>query len=246
MAEPKVIAITQQPTTGARVDVANRPENVQRPRPGMVTLAPSRGSKLTLILDGNPDIGGGIGGWESSERAFQRPARWWKSQPEDTLSLPCLIDINAVGEVAVTVERRLEVLRAMGQVDDDSDEPPTIAVVGDVPVPPGSLWVMQGLTLAERMFRSDGSLRRQKLTVELEGYAPLDSIEPVAIKRTRRKGKRRARTIKTRKGDTLRAIAVRQLGASDRWKDIRKWNTKRLGKVDPDAPLRAGITVTLR
>ncbi|HEY3019593.1 MAG TPA: phage tail protein [Solirubrobacteraceae bacterium] len=215
-----------------------------RPRAGMVKLVPSRGSALTMILDGPPDRGGGVGGWQSSERALRRPARWWQSQPEDTISLQCILDVDAIG--GPSVERRLTVLYAMGQAGDE-DEPPTLLLLGDVPVDGASRWVLQGITLSERLYQGDGSLRRQKLSVELEGYAPLPSIKPVAIKRTRdSKGKRRARTITTKKGDTLRAIAVRQLGQSDGWKRIRDWNPRRLKGVDPDAPLKAGIKVTLR
>jgi phage protein U len=216
-----------------------------RPKPGRVRLAPENGaSALTMLLDGPPDRGGGVGGWQSTERALRRPARWWQGQPEDTLSLPCIIDVDHVGGPAL--ERRLDALYAMGQPD-DSGEPPTVLVLGDVPTQATKRWVVQSITLGDRLYRSDGALRRQKLTIELEGYAELPSIKPVTIKRTRdAKGTRRARTIRTRTGDTLRAIAVRQLGESSHWKRIREWNPKQFKRTDPDAPLRAGIKVKLR
>lgn len=218
---------------------------VARPRGGMVKLVPSRGSPLTLIINGDPDGAGAIGGWESTERALRRPARWWKSQPEDTLSLPCLLDLYAIGGPGL--ERRLDVLYAMGQAGDE-DEPPTIRLFGDVtPREQRVRWVLQGITRGKRMWTSTGDLRRIEVTLELEGYDGLDTIKPVAIKRTRStRGKRRARVIRTRKGDTLRAIAVRQLGQSDAWKRIRAWNPRVFKGVDPDEPLRPGIKVTLR
>jgi phage protein U len=220
------------------------PPDTTRPRPGMVKLAPDNGgSVLTLLLDGSPDRGGGVGGWNSTDRALRRPARWWGAQPEDTMSLPCILDLYVTG--GPSIERRLEVLYAMGTAG-TGDAPPTLLVVGDVPTSATVRWVMQNITLADRMYNADGTLRRQSLTVELEGYAPLPSIAPVSIKRTRTAGgKRKARVITTKKNDTLRLISVRQLGQSDAWKSIISWNPKFKG-TDPDAQLRAGIKVTLR
>lgn len=224
---------------------ANGAQDTARPRAGMVKLAPNNGaSPLTLILDGPPDRGGGVGGWNSTDRALRRPARWWGGQPEDTMSLPCILDIHATG--GPSIERRLAVLYAMATAGDEV-EPPTVLALGDVPDDATKKWVIQNIALGERLYQRDGSLRRQQLTIDLEGYDPLPSIKPVTIKRTRdAKGKRKARVITTKKGDTLRLIAVRQLGQSDAWKSIRTWNPKSLKNTDPDAPLRAGIKVTLR
>jgi hypothetical protein len=44
----------------------------------------------------------------------------------------------------------------------------------------------------------------------------------------------------TRAGDTMRSVALRELGSGNRWKDLRHWNKKQLGKVNPDDRLRAG------
>lgn len=218
--------------------------DITRPRGGMVKLAPDNGaSPLTLILAGTPDRGGGVGGWASTDRALRQPARWWQNQPEDTLSLPCMLDIKGIGGPAI--ERRLAVLYAMGQPD-ESGEPPTVRAIGDVPDDASKKWVVQNITLGDRLYQSDGTLRRQLVTVELEGWRPLPSIKPVAIKSTRSAGKRRTRTITTRKGDTLRAISVRQLGQSDAWKSLRNWNPKALKGVDPDTPLKAGLKLKVR
>ena len=225
------------------------PDEFARPRGGMIKLLPSRGSSLTVIVNGDIDGGGGVGGWQPTDRALRAPAKWWQSQPDDTTSMPCLLDLYAIGGPAL--ERRLDVLYAMGQAGDE-DEPPTLRLIGDVaPREQRLTWVLQNITRGARQWTSDGALKRIELTLELERYDPVDSIKPVAIKRTRdSKGKRRARQITTSKGDTLRAIAVRQLGQSDAWKRIRDWNPKSPPKglkgVDPDAPLRAGIKVTLR
>lgn len=233
---------TNAPTAPARETAPQ--VDTTRPRPGMVRLAPDNGaSPLTLILAGTPDRAGGVGGWTSTERSLRQPARWWANLPEDTLSLPCMLDIKGIGGPAL--ERRLAVLYAMGQPD-DSGVPPSVRVLGDVPDDASKKWVVQNITLGDRLFNGDGTLRRQLLTVELEGWRPLPSIKPVKIKATRDKsGKRRTRIITTRKNDTLRGIAVRQLGQSDAWKRIREWNPKALKGADPDTPLRAGIKLKL-
>lgn len=215
------------------------------PRGGMVTLAPSRGSKLTLIVTGAPDRGGGVGGWESSERPARAPAKWWKSQPEDTMSLPLMLDLHAIG--GPSLERRLDVLYAMGRPRDD-DEPPTITITGDIAARDKTRpWVMQNITLGDRLWTPTGELRRQQLTVELAGYQPLESITPVRPGRTRARlaSKRRRREIRSQTGDTLRAIAVRQLGNAGGWREIRQWNPK-LRKIDPDERLATGTRVVLR
>lgn len=217
--------------------------DLTRPRPGMVRLVPDTGaSPLTLILAGTPDRAGGVGGWASTERALRKPARWYQSTPEDTLALPCLLDLHGIG--GPSLERRLAVLYAMGSPDDSGD-PPTVHVVGDVPDDAAKKWVVQNITLGDRLFTSTGVLRRQLVNVELEGWRALPTIKPVAIKRTRSAGHRRTRTYTTRKNDTLRRIAVAQLGQSDAWKSLRSWNPKVLKGVDPDTSLRTGIRLKL-
>jgi hypothetical protein len=212
---------------------------------GRINLAPSRGSDLTLLVAGAPGREGGVGGWESSERALRRPAKWWKASPDDTMSLELIIDIDKVG--GPSVERRIRVLRDMGQAG-DHDEPPTITVTGDVWQEDQAIeWVMQGLTLGDRLYNSDGTLRRQAVTVSLERYEELDTIEPVSVKGARgKKGKRRRRVVVARGNDTLRAVALRELGDATRWKDLQRWNKAKLKGVDPDARLRTGTHLTVR
>lgn len=217
------------------------------PRGGMVELTPSRGSKLTLILLAEPDRTLGVGGFQSSERALRRSAKWYKSIPDDTISLDCVTDIDAIG--GPSIERRIEVLRNMG-IAGDEPEPPTITLDGDVWENDKTIaWVIQpqGITLGARLFNGDGTLRRQFVKIALERYSPLSEIKPVSVKSTRtRSGTRRRRTIRTRGNDTMRAVALRELGDATRWKDLQRWNRTRLKGVDPDARLRTGTPITVR
>jgi hypothetical protein len=105
---------------------------------------------------------------------------------------------------------------------------------------------MDNWTLGARLFQEDGTLRRQQVTVELSRYVDLKEIKPLRIKSTRTKGrKRRTRTVNSRRNETLRGLALRELGDAGRWKDLRTWNVK-LKKLDPDLPLRAGTRVKIR
>lgn len=212
---------------------------------GTVTLTPEHGSQLTLILNAAPDRAGGVGGWQSADRARRRPGKWWQSSPDDTMTLDCTIDQDAIP--GPTVERRLRVLRDMGQPRDDTGgDPPTIELSGDIwSSDANATWVMSDLKLGERLFYPDGSLRRQQVSVDLERFNDIEEITAVRVKKTRVKGKRRRHIVHTHTHDTLRTIALRELGNPGRWKDIREWNP-RLRKVDPDYPLRHGTHVVIR
>jgi hypothetical protein len=218
---------------------------LEPPRSGMVKLVSENGSALTLIRNGDIDGSGGVGGWQSSERVLREDADWWKSLPKITRSIPCLLDVDALG--GPSLERRLEVLFAMGAPDDD-DDPPPLRVLGDIdPIAKARRLKIDDIRLAAQLFREDdpSALRRQELTLELSSFTESRGVSRVTVKRTRDShGKRRRRTIIARRGDTLRAIAVRQLGSSGDYKLIRSWNPK-LKRVDPDAPLRAGTKVVL-
>jgi hypothetical protein len=212
---------------------------------GRVKLDPSRGSSLTMILAAPPERSGGVGGWAASERSRRSSAKWFKSIPDDTMSLECIIDIDAIGGPAV--ERRIRVLRDMGIVGGPDGEPPTIKVEGDIwDSDQNVTWVMSGLSFGDRLYNGDGSLRRQHVKVDLERYVEVDPIKPLRIQSTRSGGKRKRRQVQARGTDTLRAIALRELGDATRWKDLQRWNPKTLKGVDPDARLRTGIRLTVR
>lgn len=213
----------------------------------MVKLVPTRGSSLTLILT-EDDLGrsGDVGGWQDSERVLRPPAHWWKSTPGGLMSPPCLLDLDEID--GPSIERRLEVLYAMGQPTHDFDDPPGIRLYGDVdPIAKDRLWKLDDITLGKRNYRPDAPtfLRQQWLTLQISTLTAAKPVGPVRLKATRSKGKRRTRTITAKQGDTLRAIAVRQLGSSGDYTLIRQWN-KKLARTDPDAPLRAGTKIVLR
>jgi hypothetical protein len=215
------------------------------PQSGTVELRPSRGNKVILLLAGPPDRSGGVGGWATSERAYRRPARWFQSPPIDAMTLPGILDLyeNSQG---ITIETALGWLYAMGMAG-GQDTPPTVKLAGDVrPYDRRLTWVVQGVTLGDRVMAAAGVIAQQNVTVELEGYDPLPTIAKASVQRTRQPGatQPRRRVIRTMKGDTLRSIAVKQLGASNQYTLLRTWNPT-FKKTDPDQPLRAGIVMVL-
>lgn len=214
---------------------------------GKLTLVPSYGAPLTLIVMAAPDRAGGVGGWEPSERAQQRSGKWWKGQPDDTMSWELLADID-MPFAGLSVEKRLSILRLMGVKHAGLDEPPTLKLSGDLTPADASLtWVIEDIQYSDRLYQGDGTLQQQKVTVTFSRYNAIDEVEALSIRTTRVKGrKRRRHTIVTRVGDTLRAVAIRELGSGSRWKDIKEWNPKVLKRVNPDVRLRAGTHLTIR
>lgn len=220
---------------------------------GMVRLVAQTGRLrplyVTFIINGAIDRTGSVGGWQNSERVLREDADWWKGIPKGQLSIPCLLDHYAQSEQR-TLEQRLRDLYDMGQPERD-DDPPQIHVYGDVPMshPPAWVWKLDDIQLGANLFREDhpSRLRRQELTLQLSTWRPATAVSRGTVKRTRDKtgNHRRRRVVVAHARDTLRAIAVRELGSSGSWTLIRGWN-KKLKKTDPDAPLRAGTKVILK
>jgi phage protein U len=216
------------------------------------TAGPLKGRGVVLLLPGPPEFSGGVGGWEATDRPGRRPARWWRGGVEMTQSITGIIQLG-VNTGDETVEQRIAMLRRLGTTPGGEDHPTPLRVRGDVADPysvGGGLWVMQGMSLGERVFRRDGSLRRQAVSVELVDFDDAPTIAPITVRRTRASASRpRVRTITTRARDTLRAIAVRELGSVSAWQRIREWNPrlfKGTRPVGPDEPLRAGLRVTIK
>lgn len=207
---------------------------------------------VTVLLARPPAVSGGVGGWEAMERPGRRPARWWRGGTELTQTIDGVLDVDH-GDRSFPVEDRLARLRRFGVRPGGAANPAPLRLVGDVADPysaEGGLWVLVGLELGDRIYLRDGSLRRQAVVVELADYTPVETIAQVSVRRTRASvAKPRVRQVTTRKGETLRGIAVRELGYGGGWVQIRDWNPrlfKGSRNTGPDEPLRAGVRVTLR
>lgn len=221
---------------------------------GIITLTAARPprTQVHLLVTDPPQVSGGVGGWETVDRAGRRPARWWRARPEQTMTITGALDSRRPIVEDNTVEERLTQLLSLGRVRGGTDEPSPVRVTGDARDPDsraGALWVVQNISLGERLFTRTGTLRRQLVTVDLVDFDAIDAIRPLVVKRTRATAARQARrTITSRQGDTLRGLAVRELGTPAAWMRIRNANPKTLGgrtPVGPDEPIRAGVRLVI-
>jgi hypothetical protein len=219
---------------------------VKPPRSGMVKLVSAAHTSVTLIRDGDITRTGSVGGWQQSARSFQEDADWYQSRPKGSYTLPCMLDVLLTG--GSTVEELLDRLYAMGYRPDD--DPPEIRLYGEIPAGASSKWrwklddIQLGTTLYQE--KNHKALRRIELQLMLSTFAPVTSVAAASIKRTRgTTTSTRVRIYTVKQGDTLRAIAVTQLGSSADYKLIQGWNSK-FARTDPDSPLRAGAQITLR
>lgn len=205
---------------------------------------------VDVIVMAPPDRSGSVGGWQSSERVGRDNASWFGSTPDGTVSQPARLDLAV--QPGPPLETRIAQLYAMGQPSGDVDDrrpPSAIWLFGDVPDPGyRGAWKLEDLQLGNRAFRPEqpNALLWQELTLQLSTYTATPAVAPVTVKATRdRAGRRRQRTVVARRGDTLRRIAVRELGSSGQYAALREWN-KKIARTDPDAPLRPGLHLTIK
>jgi hypothetical protein len=162
--------------------------------------------------------------------------------------LPLLWDLTVQG-TDPSIETRLRRLYRMGRPLEGEDQPPGIVVLGDVTeYDKGITWKLDDVSLGAKSWRSDAprEMRSLRVTVSLSRLVEAVEVERLTVRRTRDQGgNRRQRSVRTRRGDTLRGIAVRELGSAAAWKDLRTWNPK-VGKTDPDAPLRANLKLVIK
>lgn len=219
------------------------------PASGRVRMVNLKGDQLTFLTPPeDQDRSGGVGGWNETARPLHRPSHWWGGTPNDTLTLPLMIDL---AEQTGTVEGRLATLyERFGRPVGDDDEPPGIMLLGDVLERDKRItWKLDEVSIGAKRFDPAHvhKLLGVRLSLSLSRLTTAAEIERVTVRRTRgpKGGKRRQRTIRTQKGETLRGLAVRYLGSSSEWTSIRKWNPK-LKRTDPDARLRGGLKVLLK
>jgi hypothetical protein len=223
---------------------------------GAVKLTPYSGQPVTVDLAADPTYDPAIGGWATSLRFGRTPSRWWQGpQGDSVITLPVAIDSRIALERLQPQVRRdrvayvrstIDALHRMGVPTAGSGEPPTIEVqCPSLPLIGAATWLLDAMPSGAQVV-TDGVLVRQELTLTLTQYVAVQSVQRTSAKATRSTtNHRRTRTIQSRPGDTIRAIAVRQLGDAGRWKDIRGWN-KSLRKTDPDERLRTGTIVVLK
>lgn len=230
-------------------DQVPRPGGQPLPPMGMLRVIGPKNHTTVAIIMGDPDRDGSVGGWQQSTVLLAEDADYWTGRPKASASWPLLLHATALpGDRSV--EDRLDELYWLGQ-SHGGEDPPAVRLTGDVPARDRRVqWKIDNIALGARRYQYGGygrDLLSLAITLSLSSRRLVGEVEQVALRDTRdRKGDRRQRApIKTRQGDTLRAIAVRELGGSSDWVKLRQWNPG-LRKVDPDDPLRRGTRVALK
>jgi hypothetical protein len=102
------------------------------------------------------------------------------------------------------------------------------------------------LKYGERSYRTDNDslLLWQEVSLDLTQFAEGKVAAAGGLKTRNRAGARNRRVVRARQGDTLRVLALRELGRAGDWKLLRSWN-KKLAHTDPDALLALGTKVTV-
>lgn len=241
----KTTASKRSTTTPAITAQNARAIDVAAPPAGLVTIANQAGTSVTLALSEPASVTAPVGGWNRLDRVTGPAASDYTVRPPAGLSLSTFLhrDLLAGGDVPAVLRR----LTAMGQPPAGQDVPLPVQVVGDVETDPATLWCITGLTVEGAVYvPGTSTVLAIRVPVTLEEYVRQDVVTAVTVASTRTKaGTRRRRTIRARKGDSLRTIAVRELGRSSDWKKLRDWNP-RLGRLDPDAVLKVGARLQVR
>lgn len=216
------------------------------PRFGQVVLLAPDGQSATLVLAGDSTHAPAAGGWQATPRSRQKPAVWYSGPDEPgDLQIACAIDTRL--QVSTSLAEHLGYLQALAAPASGQDAPPVLKVACTaLPLASRSRWVIADISYGAVIETQTGGVVRQEVTLALTEHQDLDTLQAQSPRVTRTsKAKRRTRVIQSRPGDTMRAIAVRQLGSAGDWKQIRGWN-KTLAKTNPDLTLRTGTRVVLR
>jgi hypothetical protein len=143
------------------------------------------GPSVVCELADDDDLSGGVGGWVSLDRPRDTAAAAWVGTPEQTYTLPLLLDgMDVRPGVDVPVEADCAQLTAWGK-GDEATSPPVLQVLGPVLVGRTDRWVLQGLAWGARE-RDDAERRiQQYVTLTL-----LEHRTPVLLKNPAKKARK--------------------------------------------------------
>ena len=204
-----------------------------------------------------PSVDSGYGGWAEVERPRRSPLTTYKAPPGLHLTLPLLLDGWSSGR---SVERDLARIERMAKPGSANADPPKvkIATTGSAVPYQGRTWVIASIDWGDALMNANGNRVRQAFTLYLFEYvedvhlteksaarrrrasaAAKKTKSGAAAKRITAKRSSKAKPKRTRAsddddfgaGEDLLAIAARELGDADRWREIAELN----GLRDPRA-----------
>lgn len=200
-----------------------KPKPPRAPRavaPGWVALATSDPPSEVRALLGEdpPTMSGGYGGWQELERPRRVALTHWPGTSPVRLTFGMVIDGFAVN---ANVEQFVRELEAMARPY-HGGPPPLVRAGGSIPHRE-VLWVIESIDWGASVRNRRGKLVRQAATVALMQYVDAEPLSPAAHHRARH-GARRRKRHRVAKGETLQAIAGKELGSAKRWKEIAQAN----------------------
>lgn len=218
-----------------------------------ITPVDPPGGPLVIGLDdGQPQPSAGEGGWTEIARPRRRAAMEWTGHAAYRLTVSLLLDRGGAEDTGDDVEGDCEALRGLGLQVPGGHQPPVLTLAGPLYIP-AERWVIQSIEWGAYLRRRDDGLRvRQAVSVEFWEHEAADLV--VALSPAQAASQRVAeaagqptgagtpvsRIYTARQGETLSAIAARELGDHRRWNEIADLNAIR----DPRT-LKVGQALTL-
>lgn len=154
-------------------------------RPVKVAGVKKRPPAVDFELVGPAELDGGPGGWLFTDRPRRRPAAEWAGSPGLTVVLPLLLDRLAA---RASIEPELALVWSWGYPVPGTDEPPVLELVGRLPVPATSRWVLGGIDWGEHLRRgaADTDRVQQELALTLMEYSAANvKLSPARRARSR-------------------------------------------------------------
>lgn len=186
-----------------------------------------------LMGDGQPQVSGGYGGWQTVDRPRRAQLTEWNGHASFQVVIPFMLDGFITG---VNIQPAIDTLEAMARVNHPSTEPPILILDGGGAIPHDIIhkhdkrWVITDIQWGDAEWHPQNGYKiRQAGSVTLLEYTKDAHLRTTPAKKAKgKKGKgAKHKTYIVKKGDTLPKIAQHELHDPARWKEIAKLNKLR-------------------
>lgn len=221
------------------------------------------GTALVLELNGDVELGGGVGGWDDVARQRRESTVSYTGTPARTLAIPVLVtgidrptyrtvNVGGAGGAAgafgvtrtrrvatghrsnVSIEPTLARLETFGRRTATTSEPPILKVSGPVPAAAGRQWVLADLEWGAYDLLKTGARCRQEAVVHLTEYLPAAALVTKASGASKSEKALYTHVLKADLPVGLPRVAARVLHDRSKWPQIAKLNKDRHGKTIRD------------